>query len=67
MIPSFRSIEGRFTPVLTSEDAKLIESWKFSRTEIASTYRMPVHLIGGADKAPTSSLLAPCRPRTRSR
>jgi len=38
---------------LTAEDAQLLESRRFSRTEIASIYRVPIHLIGGDDKAST--------------
>lgn len=36
---------------LSNIDAQLIESRRFSREKIASMYRVPLHMIGGGDKA----------------
>lgn len=36
---------------LSNEDAQLLESRKFSRTEIASIFRVPPHMIGDLERA----------------
>lgn len=41
---------------LTNEDAQLLQSRKYSRTEIASIFRVPPHLIGDLERATFSNI-----------
>ena len=41
---------------LTNEDAQFLETRKFNRSEIASLYRIPPHLIGDLEKATFSNI-----------
>jgi HK97 family phage portal protein len=41
---------------LSNEDAQLLESRKYSRTEIASMYRVPPHMLGDLERATFSNI-----------
>lgn len=41
---------------MTSKDAQFLEARKYSRTEVAAIYRVPLHLIGDLDRATFSNI-----------
>lgn len=47
----------KFKPLtINPEDAQLLETRKFNRTEIAGIFRVPLHMIGDLDKATFSNI-----------
>lgn len=47
----------KFSPIsMTPQDVQLLESRKYSRSEIAGLFRVPAHMIGDLDKATYSNI-----------